>query len=256
MTAHDSILPPHLTWQYVFGTILADYLAVHGFLTQIDYLYSPRSQSLQPLDTAESDEETALDDDAVLGLPLLDRQGERSRSLTSFLMKPRSLRAVFSVCRTPLRWDRRPDGMEHLGRHNLFMFEPELKGDLLHDLTANGNDYLKGRDLWHQPPKSVSMGLFAVTAKADSALLPAESFQALLPGVWRMEVGPRALTIIVIDYLAEIPENHFWHLFSFQKPRIQQAWRHLIEQEHLGSDHRLMLEERYHHSGISLQLAI
>ncbi|CAM2010997.1 hypothetical protein [Acanthopleuribacter pedis] len=252
MAGHNHSLPPHLTWQYVFGSILADYLAVHGFLTQIDYLYSPRAQSLRPLDAAEPEDDQAADD-LALGLPLLDGN-PAAQSLTSFLMKPRSLRAVFSVCQTPQRWDRRPDGFEHLGRHNLFMFEPELKGDLLHELTANGNDYLKGRDLWEQPARSVSMGLFAVAAKADQALLPEGSFQALLPGVWRLEVGPRALTIIVIDYLANIPENDLWHLFSFDAARIHQAWHQLIERELLSTEHRRMLEERYHHSGIAVSL--
>ncbi len=247
-------LPTPLTWQYVFGSILGDFLAVYGYLTQIDYLYSPRSGGLQPLDGALEEpgpgSANGLDD------PLLNQLGERGRALTSFLMKPRALRAVFCTRQAALRWDRRPDGFEHLGRHNLFMFEPELKGDLLHELTANANDYLKGMDLWRAPTGSVSLGMFAVAAKADRALLPAESFQSLLPGVWRLEVEDRALTVIVIDYLADIPENHFWQLFSFDGPRIEHAWSWLRAGNHIGAEHQRMLLECYDFSGLPLQLDV
>jgi hypothetical protein len=144
------------------------------------------------------------------------------------------------------------DGLEDLRAHNLLTYkslhEP-LDGWAIEELIGHYVNYRKAIAPEAQPE---AFGLYAVGTRRPQALAQAMALTPLKPGVYRLAVVTRTVTVIVLNEVATVTRNALWELFSGEPPKIAFGAKHYRWRQ---PDHNTVLQAlyyRYHQTGVTM----
>jgi hypothetical protein len=158
-----------------------------------------------------------------------------------------------------------PDGLENLRAHNLLTYKSHqeaLDAWALDELIGHYVNYHKllvaqqsdtsaaegdaNNNQTHLLPEA-AFQLYAVATREPLKLLrqlPASALQPTdLPGVHDLKWGLRQIRLIVLDAVADTPQNALWEIFSTNVERVRQGLRHYHRRSTASQDllYRLIL---------------
>jgi hypothetical protein len=144
------------------------------------------------------------------------------------------------------------DGLEDLRAHNLLTYkslhEP-LNGWAIEELMGH---YVNYRKALAPEAQAEAFGLYAVCTRRPRALAQVVALKPLKPGVYRLAVVTRPVTVIVLNEVATATRNALWGLFSGESAKVAFGARHYQWRQ---PDHNTVLQElyyRYHQTGVAM----
>ncbi|WP_020503120.1 hypothetical protein [Lamprocystis purpurea] len=144
------------------------------------------------------------------------------------------------------------DGLEDLRPHNLLTYksgQESLDAWAIEELIGHYVNYRKA----FAPREPVgAFGLYAVTTRRPRVLAGQVALEAVKPGVYRLPVVGRTVTLIILREVEPCPRNALWEILSFEAAKVfagadTYRWRR--------DDHVPILEQiyqRYREVGISM----
>ena len=144
------------------------------------------------------------------------------------------------------------DGLEDLRPHNLLTYksgQESLDAWAIEELIGH---YVNYRKAFAPREPAARFGLYAVTTRRPRALAEQVTLTPVKPGVYRLPVVGRSITLIVLREVEPCPRNALWEIFSFEAAKVAAGagmyqWRQ--------DDHFPILEEiyrRYREAGIPM----
>jgi hypothetical protein len=148
------------------------------------------------------------------------------------------------------------DGLEDLKPHNLMTYksgQESLDAWAIEELIGHYVNYRKA----FAPREPVArFGLYAVTTRRPRALAEQVTLEPVKPGVYRLSVVGRTITLIVLREVEPCPRNALWEIFSFEATKVAAGadayrWRQDDSVPILD-----MIYERYREVGIPMSYTI
>ena len=68
--------------------------------------------------------------------------------------------------------------------------------------------------------RSSAFGLYAITTRCPRVLAGQVALEAVKPGVYRLPVVGRTVTLIVLREVEPCPRNALWEIFSFEAAKV------------------------------------
>jgi hypothetical protein len=144
------------------------------------------------------------------------------------------------------------DGLEDLKPHNLLTYksgQESLDAWAIEELIGH---YVNYRKAFAPRESAARFGLYAVTTRRPRALAEQVALEPVQPGVYRLPILGRTITLIVLREVQPCPRNALWEIFSFEAAKVAAGagayrWRQ--------DDHVPILEmiyERYREAGIPM----
>ena len=144
------------------------------------------------------------------------------------------------------------DGLEDLRPHNLLTYksgQESLDAWAIEELIGH---YVNYRKAFAPREPAARFGLYAVTTRRPRGLAEQVALEPVKPGVYRLPILGRTITLIVLREVAPCPRNALWEIFSFEAAKVAAGagmyhWRQ--------DDHFPILEEiyrRYREAGIPM----
>jgi hypothetical protein len=136
------------------------------------------------------------------------------------------------------------DGLEDLKPHNLLTYksgQESLDAWAIEELIGH---YVNYRKAFASREPADQFGLYAVTTRCPRALAAQLALEPVKPGVYRLPVVGRTITLIVLREVEPCPRNALWEIFSFEAAKVAAGagsyqWRQ--------DDHLPILELIYQH---------
>jgi hypothetical protein len=135
------------------------------------------------------------------------------------------------------------DGLEDLRAHNLMTYksgQESLDAWAMEELIGH---YVNYRKVFAPDDGIEKFGLYAVTTRRPQGLMKQTPLVEVKPGVYRLQVLQRAITVIVPREVEPVPRNALWELFSFETERVVQGARNYRWRQ---EEHASVLNEIYH----------
>ena len=144
------------------------------------------------------------------------------------------------------------DGLEDLKPHNLLTYksgQQSLDAWAIEELIGH---YVNYRKAFAPREAATRFGLYAVTTRRPRTLAEQVALEPVKPGVYRLPMLGRTITLIVLREVEPCPRNALWEIFSFEAAKVAAGadayrWRQ--------DDHFPILEEiyrRYREAGIPM----
>jgi hypothetical protein len=136
------------------------------------------------------------------------------------------------------------DGLEDLRPHNLLTYksgQERLDAWAIEELIGH---YVNYRKAFAPREAADQFGLYAVTTRRPRGLAEQVKLEPVKPGVYRLPVVGRTITLIVLREVEPCPRNALWEIFSFEAAKVAAGadsyqWRQ--------DDHVPILELIYQH---------
>ena len=148
------------------------------------------------------------------------------------------------------------DGLEGLRAHNLLTYKSlheSLDAWAIEELIGH---YVNYRKAFAPETTTEAFGLYAVSTRHPRALFEQVPPTEVKPGVYRLAVIGRPVTVIVPRAVERAPRNALWELFSAEAERVAEGARDFHWQ---AADHLPILNElyhRYHEAGLCMSYTI
>jgi hypothetical protein len=135
------------------------------------------------------------------------------------------------------------DGLEDLRAHNLMTYKSgheSLDAWAMEELVGH---YVNYRKAFAREEPVEDFGLYAVTTRRPQGLMRHTPLVEVKPGVYRLQLLQRTITVIVPREVEPVPRNALWELFSFEAERVVQGARDYRWRQ---DEHASVLNEIYH----------
>jgi len=112
------------------------------------------------------------------------------------------------------------DGLEDLRPHNLLTYksgQESLDTWAIEELIGH---YVNYRKAFAPRESAGEFGLYAVTTRRPRALAEQVALEAVKPGVYRLRVVGRTVTLICLREVEPCPRNALWEIFSFEAAKV------------------------------------
>ena len=112
------------------------------------------------------------------------------------------------------------DGLEDLRPHNLLTYksgQESLDAWAIEELIGH---YVNYRKAFAPREPAARFGLYAVTTRRPRALAEQVTLTPVKPGVYRLPILGRTITLIVLREVEPCPRNALWEIFSFEAAKV------------------------------------